>query len=1027
MKTLQIFVTAIFILLTTQLFAQETGYYKDHMNLFEQGRQLYEAGKYGAAREAFQDYLKQTPNYSEEKVEAEYLRALSAMKMQHKDAKVLLNQFVKDYPEKSRTKRVYYQLALSQFAGRDYYNARKSFEKTPISSLRNEEIVEYYFKYGYAAYKSRDTVTARQAFNESRMSGMGSYAVQANYYYSHLAYEQNDYQEALAGFQQLRDHPVYGNLVGYHIVQILYHLNKPEELIREALPLMETIHVDRKPELAYLIGESYYRLSDYDKAIEYLRYYQENTKKHISREGHYQLAFTLFQLNDYEGAVPGFQKAIDNQSDSLAQNAYYHLGMCYVKTGNKKFAGNAFMNAYKIEGNETLREDALYNYVKLSYESPYNPYNTSVDAVQKFMNAYPYSRHSDEINTFLVDIFLNSEDYASAIDAFQKISRKTEKLKQAYQKITYYYATELFNEKKYFDAIKYYKEANKYDYDKNLSDNAIFWIGEAYYQFRKDDLATKYYELFLNTPGAYNQKNYPTAWYNLGYIAFSKQRYLEAQQWFRKYTIGQKNRSQVLLADAYIRLGDCYFIAKDYDLAISYYDKSIQSNARNMDYAMYQKALAFGGKGEFDKKILQLDRLVRSFPESAFVDKAEYEMGLTYLIQDKNREALKRFKIVYNRYPNSPLVKKSYLKAGVIYYNIDRQDEALKILKEVVEKYPNTPEAHEALSSIKNIYIDMNQADSYFEYANSLNYTSVSATEQDSITYMTAESIYMRGDFEQSIPAFERYLSRYPDGAFAVNAHFYKGQSAYRSKDFQTALKDFRYVAAQPQSGFTETALLKAAEIELNNQQPREALALYSRLALIASKPENRVVAQEGMMVINYDLENFQEAIRAAEKLLKNEETPEEISRKAHLIVARSAFRLNDLSLAKQEFARVIPGQKLEMAAEAKYYLALIAFKDKQYDLAEKTIFEVSESYGAYDYWLAKSFMLLADVYTQTNNLFQAKETLQSIIDNYEGADLVALAQKKKQAILEMEKELERKKIEEAKKAEMDEKNVDNY
>lgn len=321
----------------------------------------------------------------------------------------------------------------------------------------------------------------------------------------------------------------------------------------------------------------------------------------------------------------------------------------------------------------------------------------------------------------------------------------------------------------------------------------------------------------------------------------------------------------------------------------------------------------------------------------------------------------------------------------------------------------------------------MNQADSYFEYANSLNYTSVSATEQDSITYMTAESIYMRGDFEQSIPAFERYLSRYPDGAFAVNAHFYKGQSAYRSKDFQTALKDFRYVAAQPQSGFTETALLKAAEIELNNQQPREALALYSRLALIASKPENRVVAQEGMMVINYDLENFQEAIRAAEKLLKNEETPEEISRKAHLIVARSAFRLNDLSLAKQEFARVIPGQKLEMAAEAKYYLALIAFKDKQYDLAEKTIFEVSESYGAYDYWLAKSFMLLADVYTQTNNLFQAKETLQSIIDNYEGADLVALAQKKKQAILEMEKELERKKIEEAKKAEMDEKNVDNY
>jgi thioredoxin-like negative regulator of GroEL len=44
---------------------------------------------------------------------------------------------------------------------------------------------------------------------------------------------------------------------------------------------------------------------------------------------------------------------------------------------------------------------------------------------------------------------------------------------------------------------------------------------------------------------------------------------------------------------------------------------------------------------------------------------------------------------------------------------------------------------------------------------------------------------------------------------------------------------------------------------------------------------------------------------------------------------------------------------------------------------------------------VAKSFILLADVYLATGNEFQARQTLQSIIDNYEGEDLRQLARQK--------------------------------
>jgi hypothetical protein len=58
-------------------------------------------------------------------------------------------------------------------------------------------------------------------------------------------------------------------------------------------------------------------------------------------------------------------------------------------------------------------------------------------------------------------------------------------------------------------------------------------------------------------------------------------------------------------------------------------------------------------------------------------------------------------------------------------------------------------------------------------------------------------------------------------------------------------------------------------------------------------------------------------------------------------------------------------------------------------------IYELSDNYGSYPYWVARGFILLADIYAQRGNTFQAEQTLQSIIDNYEGDDLKQVATEK--------------------------------
>ena len=59
----------------------------------------------------------------------------------------------------------------------------------------------------------------------------------------------------------------------------------------------------------------------------------------------------------------------------MAQNAYYHLAECYLKTGQKQQALNAFRNASQMDFDAQIKKDAHLNYARLGYEIG-NPYES---------------------------------------------------------------------------------------------------------------------------------------------------------------------------------------------------------------------------------------------------------------------------------------------------------------------------------------------------------------------------------------------------------------------------------------------------------------------------------------------------------------------------------------------------------------------------------------------------------------------------------------------------------------------------
>ena len=96
--------------------------------------------------------------------------------------------------------------------------------------------------------------------------------------------------------------------------------------------------------------------------------------------------------------------------------------------------------------------------------------------------------------------------------------------------------------------------------------------------------------------------------------------------------------------------------------------------------------------------------------------------------------------------------------------------------------------------------------------------------------------------------------------------------------------------------------------------------------------------------------------------------------------------------------------------SEAMYMKIYFKYIDEEYNQAEQLIFSMVERFSSH-YWIAKSFILLSDIYVKLDNKYQAKATLESVIENYDGSDLVNEARLKWEKIIENERELKTEKV----------------
>jgi len=999
----RLIITTLLLLFIQLSFAQKTVFHNDLNTEFRTAMDLFSKEKYGAAKKKFQNILK-TPSSENTEMSSlsMYYAGLCAVKLYNNDAERLLNEFITQNPEHAKINNAQFYLGSFYYSKKNYSKALKGFQEVDIRSLTNEELAEYYFKTGYCYFVKDNYDLASKAFFEIKDVDT-KYAVPANYFYGHIAYQNNNMETALKSFQNIQDDAHFGALVPYYIVHIYYKQQRYDELLQQATTLLDKAESTKQAELARIIGEAYYRTQKYAEALKYLEMYAEKSKVVLSREDKYQWAYCYYRAGNFDKAIEPLTQ-VASEKDSLAQNAHYILADCYLKTEQLQFARNAFQAAYKLDFDPKITQSALLNYAKLSYQLSFNPYNDAVIALMKYIDTYPNADDIDEANNLLVNVFFATKNYKEALNSIDKIKFKTTELKSAYQKIALYRGIELFNNRDFQNAIVHFNKSFSYILHPSEAAQALYWKGESFYRLNQYDSAKSCFNNFLLSQGAFELPVYNTAHYNLGYCEFKQKKYNDAITSFRKFLSGVKNEDKKIVHDAQIRIGDAYYITKNYNQAIDFYNTAINNGATDADYGLYQKAVCYGVLAQFAPKTETLNTLLKKYPNSTYSVDAKYELANTYLILNENEKALTYFTNIIAEHPSSSYVTHALLKTGLIHFNTGNNEQALQTLKKVVNDYPGTTASKDALVSIRDIYVNMNKTEEFFVYVKNIPFANVTQSEQDSITYIATQNQYMSGDCNNSVNGFTDYLDKFPDGIFVINARFYRAECLYKQGKLKEALKDYNYVVEKHKTRFTESALVKASDINFRLKNYTDALTHYTTLEEVAEIKSNIIDAQTGQMRCLFLIKSYTKAIEAAQKLVAQEKIDENLIMEAHLTTGKSYFELSNISYAQAEFLAVTRMGDNEMKAEAKYYLALIQYNMGNYKESEKIIFEIINQMPSYEYWIARSFILLADNLVKMDNVFQAKHTLQSIIDNYEGLDLVQIAFEKLNKINEEEK-----------------------
>ena len=943
------------------------------------GEEFFSAGKFNEARRELVGVVDDHSLTPAERQRVECYIALCSIELGEEQAAVLLDNYLSKYPHSVYDNEIRFAAACMAYKQGDYQTALDRF--AAVRRIEDARRDEYEFKAGHAKFAVGRTSEAYEQL--ARVAEKSEYAPHARYYMSYIDYSNGRLDSAKEGFRSIADEEAYSALVPFYLLQIEFQQDNYRYVVENCDALIARATPARRAEIERTAAESWFRLGDYGRTINYLESYAHNGGT-MAREEQYLMGYALYRSAYYQRAADYLQ-SVCGVEDALTQNAAYHLGDCRLKLNDKTRAMQSMALASAMPFDKAIAEDALFNYGKLQYELGGGQFNEAINILTRYIDTYPRSERVTEARECLVAAYYNSKNYDAAYTAIKQMRNPDNNIKSALQKISYFRALERLNEGDTQAAKKLLDESLANSYNAKYTALAGFWQGEILLgEGKYKEAAVKFNRYLQLAPKS--EPEYEKAYYNLGYANLHAGNRSQARSNFDSFLWLHKAKDQ-FRADALNRKGDILYAQRSFDQAIEAYNQSAAIASPERDYALYQRAIVLGLNDKTAAKIEALRSIVRS-GEGRYADRAAYELGRTYVSQERYKEGADALNSFVKSYPRSELYVQALADLGLVYQNLGDSDRAMESYKKVLSEAPKSSQARDALAGLRGIYVDNNDVGGYFAYAQKAGIeTDMSILQRDSLTYVAAQRLYTSGKLEKAAAAMTSYISEFSKGTYQADALYYRSDCYSRLNRRSEAIASLMELTSMSANDYTlrgTERLASLADAEKRYDVAADAYLALSALTTDAKKQSAAVTGYVRATINTADDERILAMSERVERIAVVEATP---LREARYARAKALERADRTQEAMALYKVLAAEPKSREGAEAAYRLIEADYKAGRVVSAEDAIYALSDSQTTHNYWLARAFLTLGDIYRDKGDDFQARATYQSIVDGYSPAD----------------------------------------
>ena len=939
---------------------------------FRQAVEFYDRGMFERAESIFSEIAA-----SGQDVMAKGYEALCAVRRQSVGNRNLADQYISEYPYSGLIPQIRFYNALNLFDEQNFSTASAEFARIDMRSLKNSQVPEFIFKQAYSLFELDEYDRAEELFSKAEKMPYSDYTAPSRYSLGYIEYVRKNFEDSFDWFSKAAKDPRFTEQAVPYMIECRYMLKDYSYVISNGDAALDRVTPERKRQLARFISESYLSEGNAAKAREYYEIFGEGAKEMDDADLFYA-GSVMYSTGDYKGAVDKFSR-MTSRADSIGQIANYEMAYSYIKTGNKVAAMDAFKAASSQPWNEDIREDAHFNYAKLSFDLNNNP-----SVFNEYMKAYPGKKKDDIIYGYIALACLYGHDYAAAVDAYSNIDLLDSRQKVNYMKANYLRAHQLIEGGGWRDAVPLLKAASYYS-DKRDPFNQIarYWLGESYFRSGQYDQAIDVYTTLYNNSALEGKPEGALIPYDLAYCYFKKDDYDGAAKWFDEYLASSKPAKG---EDAAARRADCDFLRKDYPSAIKLYEAAIaRFPYKDNLYPYLQAGIAYGLTGDKKGKVKVLSSVEEADPSAEFYPEAMYELGRAYVAASDNESAISVFRKLGSSTKDNTIIARSLIELGMISRNMSEYDNALDCYKKVIDLMPDTDYAADALSAIESIYQSEGRGDEFLDYAELIGATrDKTDAEKEQMYFNAAEQVFMTENYSKAISSLKSYLDRYPQGVNVAQTQYYLAE-CHRNLGQKELACDWyqKSLETEPSGLCSENATLRLAGLSFELEHFKDAYSYYRSLLSIARLDANRHTARAGMMQSAFRGLDYQEAIACADALKADKASSAAERRQADYVCAKSNLSLGERDKAYALFRSLSSEPSDAEGAEATYMLIQDAYDQGNYSTVQSMVHKFAADAPNQSYWLAKAFIVLGDSFAEQENYAQAKATFESIRDGY--------------------------------------------